>query len=339
MREVRLEQRRAMAKMRFLLILVLGLTGLAWPIRLGLPQPVLAQVGSGADPTLSSLQIAFWPEFDQPEVLVIYQGVFEEGTSLPVPVEFSIPARAGEPHAVAFFGEAGERFNQPYTTRLEGDQIVVSFELSALGFQLEYYDQLPVAEDGERSYSFTYTADYAVQSLNLEFQVPPTAEDFVLEPPADSVVEEADGLVYHLVQVGPLAAGQTETWTLSYQQDNADLTAPPAAEAAAPGPGSPSAPTEGGNTTIWIFLVAFVALIAVGAGAFWLGQRTEPTSGPPSRSPRAPSPERRKERIGGSGSRLQGGGGVPPPYCYRCGTPLRSDSDYCHKCGAPVRDA
>jgi hypothetical protein len=201
---------------------------------------------------------------------------------------------------------------------------------------------LSIDDGGERTYIFTYTADYPVQSLNLEFQVPPTAENFVLEPPADSVVTEADGLVYHLVQAGPVAANETSTWAFIYQKDNEELTAPPAtapgaAEAPVAGPSSAPSPGENGRTTIWIFLVAFVALIAVGAGAFWLGQRTEPSPGPPSLSSRASATERQKGKRRTANAGLEADTGLPGTYCHRCGAQLRADSDYCHKCGTPVR--
>lgn len=63
--------------------------------------PVLAQ----DTPSLSNLEVALWPEFDRPEVLVIYRGLFAPETPLPLLVEIRIPARAGEPTAMAYVGE------------------------------------------------------------------------------------------------------------------------------------------------------------------------------------------------------------------------------------------
>ena len=82
--------------------------------------------------------------------------------------------------------------------------------------------------------------------------------------------------------------------------------------------------------------MAFVALVAVGVGAFWLGKHTlpapEPVAAPPrkrrgsGRGPAAPS---------GPASTLRGG---EARFCYRCGADLRPDADFCHKCGAEVRE-
>jgi hypothetical protein len=297
-----------------ILMLILCLAFLAGP---GLAQEM---------PELSSLEIALWPEFDRSDMLVIYQGFLAPETALPVAVEFRIPARVGEPTAVAYVDESGQRFNQQYTTRIEGDERVVSFELATQGFQLEYYDTLPVDDQGRREYTFGYVADYPITLLSLEVQVPPTAENFQMDPPADSVVPEADGLTYHVAQVGALEQGESKRWTLGYDKANADLTV------SSQGPSQPTqAPqptTQGGgdSSTVLLFLVAFLGLVAVGAGAFWLGQRTQPAAG------RGSSSSRSQKRRGGGRS---GGGRVI--FCHKCGAHLRSDSDFCHKCGAAVR--
>jgi hypothetical protein len=309
---------------RLLLTLTFCLTVLAWP--------ALAQ----DSPTLTDLRISLWPEYDRPGVLVIYRGLFAPDTALPVPVEVRIPAGVGTPTAVAYVDEAGQRLNQAYTIRAEGEELVVAFELSTLAFQLEYYDDLPIDATGGRRYTFTYTADYGITTLNLEIQVPPTAEAFTLDPAADSVVTESDGLDYHLVQTGPVAQGETMSWTFAYQKDDEDLTSPPSSQAAPPATAAPS-PQGSDNSTVLLFLVAFLALFGVGATAFWLGRRAQSIS---ESSP--PPPSRPKRRGSGQASKTQSQR-LPLSdldatlFCRKCGAQLRADSEFCHKCGTPVR--
>jgi hypothetical protein len=288
-------------------------------------------------PMLSDLEISLWPEFDRPEVLIIYRGSFAGDTPLPMPVEIRIPARVGQPTAVAYVGEGGQRFNQEHATRVEGDWLVVSFELPTLGFQLEYYDTLPVDSAGQRTYEYAYTADYAVTALSVEFQVPPTAEDFVLEPPADSVIQQSDGLTYHLIQAETVEQDDTVNWMFTYRKPDSDLTVSAFVQPETPVPVAAPAAEVTDNSTVWIFLVAFVALIAVGAAAFWLGGRTQPIS-----QPTPPLSQRQRRR--GSGRGLPSGrqsAAVPPGreafFCHQCGAELRPDSEFCHKCGTAVR--
>ena len=83
--------------------------------------PALAQ----SEVKLSSMEVDLWPEYDRPNVLVIYRITLPPTTTLPVDLSFRIPAAAGEPSAVAVRqmsaqGEAGlsvERvFGWPWAT-------------------------------------------------------------------------------------------------------------------------------------------------------------------------------------------------------------------------------
>jgi hypothetical protein len=285
-------------------------------------------------PSLASLDISLWPEYDRAEVLVIYRGQLDADVVLPASLEIAMPARVGQPTAVAYVDEAGERLNQQYTTRVEGDSLIVSFELVTQRFQLEYYDALPSGEAGERTYTYAYTADYPTTALNIEFQVPPTAQSFQLSPPADAVVEGGGGLTYHLIQAGTLDAGDTREWTFSYVKNNSELTITGLEPVASPVPDAAVNGEGIGDSTIWIFLVSFVALIGVGVTGYWLGHRTQAAS-----QRIQPASRQRKRRGSGRGERTQqplSSGGVAR-FCHQCGAELRSDSAFCHQCGASVR--
>lgn len=287
----------------------------------------LAPAGAQETPELAVTSIALWPEFDRPEMLIIYQGALTAETPLPAAVEVRIPARVGRPTAMAYLSEAGERLNQQYTTRIEGETLVVSFQLAAPGFQLEYYDDLPVSPEGQREYAFAYTADYAIGELSVEFQVPPAAENLVVEPAEGTSQAGTDGLQYHRIDVGSMGAGETLAWTFRYDKDNDALTNPapsqpdqPASQAAVPG----STGGGAGNSAVLTFVVAFVALLAVGGAAFWLGRSTRPPAGNALTDRSGPSPSGRRQAL-------------DVAFCYKCGAELRSDAEYCQTCGAPVR--
>jgi len=301
------------------IVLILGLLVLA--------SGGLAPAEAQETPELAILSIALWPEFDQPEMLVIYQGALTAETPLPAAVEVRIPARVGRPTAVAYLSEAGERLNQQYTTRIEGETLVVSFQLAAPGFQLEYYDDLPVSPEGQREYAFAYTADYAIGELSVELQVPPTADNLSVEPPEGTAQAGTDGLEYHRIDVGSIGAGETLAWTFRYDKDDDALTNPapsqldqPASQPAVPGG------TGGGdgNSAVLTFVVAFVALLAVGGAAFWLGRSTRPPAGNAPSARSGPGPSGRRQAL-------------DVAFCYKCGAELRPDAEYCQTCGAPVR--
>jgi hypothetical protein len=221
--------------------------------------------------------------------------------------------------------------------------LVVSFDLPTRGFQLEYYLPMPgAAGAGQRTFTYTYSADYPVTALNLEVQEPLGAQGFELEPAADSVVQGTDSLNYHQAQAGPLAQNDTISWFLSYQKTGSGLTVD--AFKPAQTPTAAISPTAPGDTRevpgLGIAAASLIVLIAVGAGAFWLGRHAQPV--PPPRMTRGAAAKRRH-----SGATHSVRGKSQPPttrtpsaaFCHQCGVQLRPDADFCHQCGATVRPA
>lgn len=312
-------------------LLVMILAG-AGPRLLG---TIHAQEGPQPAPTLSSLSVGLWPEYDRPEMLAVLRGQFGAEAALPLAVQLRIPANAGEPSAVAYVDQ-GQALNVEFSTRSDGDWLVVSFELPTREFQLEYY--APIQTEGDqRSYTHVYPGDYAVTLVDLEAQVPPTAQDYRLTPASDAVTQDSVGLSYHTLSAGPLAMGETASWTVTYGKGDDLLTV----DGLTSSPTAPAAPTvapaeEGSSSTVLIFLIAFVALVAVGAGAFWLGRRVEASPHPSPADRRSAPDDRllRGEREAAKGSRTSLDDAL---FCPECGARLRPDADYCHKCGKALR--
>lgn len=314
-------------------LLLVGLCLALWAV------PVLGQ----EPPALASLDLSLWPEYDRPALLVIYRGQFAAETALPLAVEFRIPAAAGIPHAVAYLDEQDQPIQQEYTTQQDGDALLVAMTLPSRGFQLEYYLPLPAADDaGQRLIPFIYTADYPVTVLSIEVMEPLGAEAFRLDPAADRASTADNGLTYHVAAAGPLAQNESASWNIAYTKADTGLTAAalqsrPAATTAAPPAQATSTPAAGAKVPGWLVaLAALLALIAVGAGAFWLGRHSRPTpqEAPAGRRRGGKQPARHKQPAR---QEQPPAGSQEATYCYRCGAQTRPGSDFCHQCGAAVR--
>ncbi|HJS30103.1 MAG TPA: hypothetical protein VJ768_10805, partial [Anaerolineales bacterium] len=64
-----------------------------------------------AEVTLEEANIALWPEYDRPGMLVIYRITLSPTVALPAALEFNIPAAAGVPNAVAETGLDGNLYS------------------------------------------------------------------------------------------------------------------------------------------------------------------------------------------------------------------------------------
>ena len=284
-----------------------------------------------ADAAIASFDLSLWPEYDRPALLVIYRGQFSAGTPLPLPVEFRIPAAAGTPFAVAWLDEQNQPIQQEYTTSSDGDWIVVAFELQSRGFQLEYYLPIPGAEGenpppGPRSIAYTFTADYPTAILNVDILEPAGAQDFFVDPAADRMSTEG-GLRVHLSQAGPLAQNKTASWTISYEMTAAAPQAAGSEAAGAAAPSQPAATTRSPTAGLLTAAVAALAMVAAGAGGYWLGRANSRAEEPAGK----PAGKRRRAAA------RRAAGAAEAPYCYRCGAQLRAGADFCQQCGAAVR--
>lgn len=303
---------------------------------------------------LNSLMVELWLEYDQPEVLVIYRGQLSPDTTLPATVTFPIPAYVDEMHAVAV-EDAGELFNvNPETIGLEPQegQQLLSFQVTAPGFQFEYYDpEILTRQDQLRRLDYTFTTAHPIDTLVLEVQEPAQAQNFSMTPEPEQSFAAQNSLPHHTIRQSGLAAGQTVELTASYSRPTDALSAGSA-------PGSP--PTEepldiavisgspiSESLSIGYILLGAGLLLLLGTGGYWWWSRRSGTDlQTRHRGADGPAPGRlRKKKGNGQPTRRAAEVQSPRPaaasqpggYCYRCGTALRPDAEFCHVCGTQRR--
>jgi hypothetical protein len=295
---------------------------------------------------LSSLNIALWPEYDRPDVLVIYRGQVAEGVPLPAQLIFTLPANVPGLNAVAYVDEAqGRLLNLPAHELVEGaDGKVLSFTTPSRQFQFEYYSDEILSRDGDaREVSFSFTPTAEIAALFFELQQPTGASDFNSEPTASDVEGRQDGLTYAFYDLGAVSPGAPRSLQASYTRDTDQLSVESLV--------SVNIPTEAEQATVEVgggglqdylgpILIAVGVLLLTGSLVYWFwSQRSvvvpEPTPRPSGARTRRPSTKKKPSPTKTT----------PPPaedeklaaYCHRCGTKFRDDALFCHACGSERR--
>jgi hypothetical protein len=299
--------------------------------------PVLAQ-----SPTpLSDLTIRLWPEYDRPQLLVIFEGTVAESSALPASLSFTLPADVQTPHAVAYLDETSGKLLTIKYDLVEGPNgKVLSFASPGRQFQFEYYSDTMLTTNGsQRRINFSFTASADVARLNLEVQQPTAAQSFTSTPPPSSTQVESSGLTVARYDAGPLAAGSSYSLQASYTRSS---------NAPSVGVNIPSSsqipPVEvGGAPGIWLrenlglIFVAAGLLLLTGALIYWFwGRRAEVVVEP---ARHAPLP-RKRSRAGHRPARpaAEEKVGARAGYCHHCGAPFRDDeARFCYACGAERR--
>ncbi len=276
--------------------------------------------------TLSTLVISLWPEYDRSSLLVIYKAQIAPEVSLPAEVVFRIPVQAVEPHAVAVGLDVDSVADVAYDVQPAGEWLQVSFIATTPAIRLEYYDPRLQKDGDQRTVSYLWPGDYAVDSLTLEVQHPVGSSDFTVTPPAEDQVQDTYDIVYDLIDKGSVPAGTTFSVDISYQKETDELTSETL-------PLQPSAPVTAPTSTQlnldralpWILGFMGVALIVEagsGTGNLASNLRHEKSR----RRRRSARPKVSEEAAAGEGV-----------YCHNCGKRASASDRFCRACGSKLR--
>jgi hypothetical protein len=326
-----------------------------WICFLTLALTLLASVvaqAQAATPHIDNLLIELWPEYDRPEILVIYRAELSPETPLPAELTFRLPGYIEAMHAVAIQqdGQLVEVRAEEVDLRYDGDDLYLTFPTSSPGVHFEYYDPNIITRQGQtRQLTFEFTASYAIRATNLEIQEPFQAQGFSLTPPPSRTFIGNDDLTYNLIEMTGLNPGESFELSATYQRSTDALSVERfgvgVSEHAADLAAGPEPPVATNQTLAYVSIGAGVALLLT-AGGYWLW------SGRFNKGTASPTPRRGSRRRPGSPSKRKTISESSPPsepvkqpaetqatggYCYNCGVVLRADSNFCYNCGAVRR--
>jgi hypothetical protein len=323
---------------------LLGVWGLILFNLLLLTQAVVMAQSSASE--IKTLLIDLWPEYDQPETLVIYHVELAPSTALPARVTFQLPGYLEKMHVVAVErdGVLVEVNPDAIELKKEGDKLWLSFSSPVPKIQFEYYDPVILTkQDQKRQLSFDFVAADEVEKLTIQVQQPSGAGDFSMAPAPSTTFTGRDGLKYHAVEIAGLATAETATVTANYSRSSDVLSAQSSSgENAEHAPDLAGANVEAPpneNLTLGYTLIGIGAALLLGVGGYWWWSKRmaapSPATGGPVRG------QKRKVRAKRVKAMAQAQAALPAgsisSFCYRCGATLREDANFCHVCGAERR--
>ena len=275
---------------------------------------------------ISDLRISVWPEYDEPRVLVMYEGKLGPGISLPQKISFRVPRGSEISETCGLKKPNDEHLCQLYETAAEGDWTVVSYEVPVPDFFVQIYYN-PVSGAGQRAFDFGFAPTYPVDNLQLEIQQPARSSDFALTPTTQNTAADQQGLKYYRYDFKDLPVDKVVGAKITYTKADArpSVNKPPEQQAGA----TSSAVSDASRFTWIIVAVAMVGAIALVLVRQRLRVRPEPgsamvwqTAGPGSGSGTATRESPR-----------------PRAFCTHCGHRLRPGDHFCAECGVRTGDA
>lgn len=283
---------------------------------------------------LENVFINVWPEYDQPSVLVMYNITLSSDVKLPATLAIRIPARAGQPHAVATKDMNG-LYNLQYQTTPAGEWTKITFTTSMPEFRIEYYDPSLNRQGVQRSFQYQWAGDYQVNNLVIQVQQPLKATNLVLTPNMGSGVTGEDGLTYFSLLAGPYESGKLFELQMTYQKADDSLSTTDSFQQVQPSIRVDDQ-TQGRVTLNELipWLLGGLGILLIGTGSWWYWQSGRQKETTPNRN-------RHKRRLieepqiqAQPGSTVKKQEGV---YCHQCGRRAAVGDVFCRTCGTKLR--
>lgn len=287
---------------------------------MGLAPSVRAQSPVGFD----EAKVLLWPEYDRPDMLVIYKITLSGTTKLPAQINLHIPKEAGSPYNVAVEEADGQLYSLNYTTSQEGDWLVISLTAPTTKLQVEFYDPGLTKTDSRRDYNFRWAGDYEVQNLIVQVQQPVTASDLQVEMVSGSWSTGTDGMQYYTVEVGKVPAGTPVSLKLGYSKSDDTLSIPDQVPLQSSQPIGPSTDQLRMQEALPYILGGLGLILIIGGGVwFWLISRKRQSG--------------ISNRRHASANRVMQDGTEVDIYCHQCGKRAAKDDVFCRTCGTRLR--
>ncbi len=166
------------------------------------------------DLSIGRMRVAIWPEYDDPSVLVIYDGKLDEDVRFPVKTSFLIPKGAVISDACSL-SFSGQHFCQLYKTINRGAFDEVRLLLPYPNFYLSFHSSLVDTKNEKRAFDYKVKANHSIKTMEVDIQQPLRTTEFKLLPAGAASSIEKD-FTHFRYTFGPISAGEEKAFKVSY---------------------------------------------------------------------------------------------------------------------------
>lgn len=293
-----------------------------FPIRASAQEPV---------PAIKELHISIMPEYDDPRVLFVFEGEFEDKKKFPRSVKF-YTHKGADMGMTCSLDESGTHTMSLYKMKDEGDLRELTFELKHPRFHFEYYLGFTSVESDRKEIELALPASYPIRQVTIEALEPPNSEGFTL--PGAIINQAESGLRYHQKRLQDVKAQEKMTANVIYTRSDRSLVAKKE------GTGEEDAPKRDSSSNLVLVLVVALSGMFLALSIYFFSESrqkgrsdrglvadlrssSQATLSGPSQTPQSQAPQRNAA-------------GQPARYCSMCGTKVLPQDCFCASCGVQL---
>ncbi len=267
------------------------------------------------------------PEFDNPQVLVIYHIVLAADTKLPATVTIALPGRIGTPTALAWVDPAdGSLYNLTYQSKLENDLVKVTFTTTGSEIQLEYYDPNLNKSGTGRNFNYAWMGNFDVDNFSIHIQPPVGAQKIVITPSLGGPQFSDFGVEFYYAKLGAITSTNSFNINIEYEKltDELSIEQLPVTSTA------PIDDSTTGRTSIqeiipWIAGLLLLILACSVAWWIWISRHSE-----------SRRDNRLKRHLSAQKSQKNEEKESDYVYCLQCGQRAAPGDLFCRTCGTKL---
>ena len=278
---------------------------------------------------ISTMKISLMPEYDNPQVLVIYRGRVSSDVELPALIKFNILPGV-DPH-IASVTPSGAHIHDPFEVKSADGDSYAEFTLQERAFQLEYYFSPFAANVKQKSFSYSFKSHYRIVNFSYEVQQPLGSSNFITSPTSFRTEADDKGIIHHQVSAGSMAAGETKGVSVSYFKPDSE-TSLQKSEREEEGIG------VYGIISLAVLIVLVGLLIYTYTGRNIRGRGKIQRAGA-KRMKNARKKEKRKpdEETRSQSEKVEFISGRAPRFCSNCGERVNPEAKFCGNCGNSLK--
>lgn len=176
--------------------------------------------------SIGRMRVAIWPEYDDPSLLVIYDGKFDEDSRFPIKTSFLVPKGAIISDACSLSHE-GQHFCQLYKVFDRGAYDEVRLLLPYPNFYLSFHTPAFSGIDRYREFLYQIKANHPIRFMEIDIQQPLRSSTFKITPEdnsslahEDPVESRAKGFNHFSYKLKDVEKDREITFTINYIKDD-----------------------------------------------------------------------------------------------------------------------